>query len=116
MVNRGAMILKYKKPAVDWINEADPVQEDPGITLESVNEDRTIYLLRNDIAEDPALLEDWLKMNVDVLFESELEGWYNDESLWPKKRDYSLFKKWFDVEFHSVLVDTVGEPIVDDEI
>jgi len=116
MINRAALIFKYKKPAVQWINEADPINDNPSITLESVNQDRTVYLLREDIAEDPSLLEDWIKMNLDVLFPSELEGWYPDEKLWPKRRDYKLFKKWFEVEFHSVLVDTVGEPIEDDEI
>jgi hypothetical protein len=26
-----------------------------------------------------------------------------------------LFKKWFEVQCHTVLIDTVEEPIVDDE-
>ena len=45
MINRSAIILKYKPPAVSWINEADPIEEHPGITIEDVNEDRTIYLI-----------------------------------------------------------------------
>lgn len=38
-----------------------------------------------------------------------------DESLWPKKRNLSLFYEWFEMECHSVLIDTVGTPIEDDE-
>ena len=54
-------------------------------------------------------------MNYEALFENELEGWYTDESLWPKKRDLKLFREWFNVECHTVIEDTVGLPIEDDE-
>ena len=46
MINRAALILKYKTPAIKWINEADPYQDDPGITNEFVNSDRTVYLIK----------------------------------------------------------------------
>lgn len=115
MINRAAVILRYKEPAVKWINDADPYNNDPGITLESVNEERTIYLIRDEDADSPADVDDWINLNYDVLFESELDGWYTDEELWPTNRDIELFRKWFDVEFHSVIVDTVDAPIVDDE-
>ncbi len=115
MINRSAIILKYKPPAVSWINEADPIEEHPGITIEDVNEDRTIYLIDDENAEDPDILEVWLRMNVEVMFENELLAWYQDESLWPKHIDYELFESWFDVECHSIVVDTVGTEIIDDE-
>lgn len=115
MINRAAMILKYKEPAIKWINDADPYNDDPGITKASVNSERTVYLLREDVAEDPDSLDEWIKMNVDVLFERELSGWYNDPDLWPKNRNYTLFKKWFSVECHTVIEDTVDEPLLDVE-
>ncbi|SMF69416.1 hypothetical protein SAMN02745866_04354 [Alteromonadaceae bacterium Bs31] len=115
MINRAALILKYKKPAIEWINDADPLDDDPQISASDVNTERTVYLLREDVADTPELLEEWLKMNVDVLFEKELEGWYSDETLWPENRNYSLFKKWFKVECHTVIEDTVGGPIIDEE-
>ena len=37
VINRGAVILRCKEPAVRWINEADPYEDNPGLTLESVN-------------------------------------------------------------------------------
>ena len=115
MINRAAVILRYKEPAVEWINEADPYNDDPGITIESVNEERTLYLIRDKDADTPADIEEWIKLNYDVLFESELDGWYTDEKLWPKYRSIKLFRKWFDVECHTVLVDTVDSAIEDDE-
>ena len=35
MINRSAVILKCKEPFVRWINEADPYEDDPGITTEN---------------------------------------------------------------------------------
>jgi len=113
MINRAAVILKYRAPFVKWVNDADPYEAEPGTTIEEVNEDRTVYLIRDDDAEK---LEEWISLNFKTLFESELEDWYTDESLWPKKRNRKLFDEWFEVQCHSVLIDTVGSAIVDDEL
>ena len=116
MINRAAILLKYKSPAVKWINEADPYNDAPGISITSANEDRIVYLIMDTDAEDSGIVDKWINLNYESLFENELEGWYTDESLWPEKRDLKLFNKWFDVECHSVVEDTVGLPIEGDEI
>ena len=113
MINRAAVILKYKAPFIQWVNDADPYKDNPGITLESENKDCTVYLILEDDAEN---LEEWISLNFKQLFESEIEDWYTDESLWPKNRTRNLFDEWFDVECHSVLIDTVDGKIIDDEI
>ena len=113
MINRAAVILKYKAPFIQWVNDADPYSNNPGITLESENKDSTVYLILEDDAEN---LEEWISLNFKQLFESEIEDWYTDESLWPKNRTRELFDEWFDVECHSVLIDTVDGKIIDDEI
>jgi len=113
MINRSAVILKCKEPFIKWVNDADPYKDDPGITIESANQDRTVYLILENDAEK---LEEWISLNFKELFESELEDWYTDESLWPKKRNRKIFNEWFEVQCHSVLIDTVGSKIVDDEI
>ena len=51
MINRAAIILKYREPAVVRINEADPYGEGLGVDLETVNEERTIYLISDDDAD-----------------------------------------------------------------
>lgn len=116
MINRAAVILKYKAPAVAWINQADPYDVDPGMTLDLVNDDRTVYLIKDDDGDGPDALAEWVALNYAVLFESELDGWYEDEKLWPAERDLSLFNAWFDVECHTLILDTVGEKITDDEM
>ena len=88
----------------------------PGITLDSVNEERTVYLIHEDDVDPPAVLLSWIEQNFLTLFENELEGWYVDESLWPKQRDFSTFNAWFSVECHTIIIDTVGGDIFDDEV
>ena len=113
MVNRGAVILRYKAPFVKWINEADPIKDSSEVTIASANEERTVYLITDGDAEN---VDRWIRENHVALFEGELEGWYTNESLWPKKRNFKTFKEWFEVEYHSVIMDTVGGEIFDDEI
>jgi len=115
MINRAAVLLRYKKPAVKWINEADPVKRSSGITIDSVNAERTVYLIRDEDADSPDILNHWIQLNYKTVFENELEGWYVDESLWPKDRGFKRFNEWFEIECHSVIVDTVDLPIEDDE-
>jgi len=114
MINRAAVILKYRQIAVDWINDADPYNENPGITLDDVNTERTVFLVHEDVADSPYALEKWVKNNYKTLFEVELEGWYADPTLWPKDQSLKQFNKWFKTECHSVIEDTLDEPIVDD--
>ena len=115
MINRAALILKYKTPAIKWVNEANPYDGETDSTAEEVNEDKTVYLISDEDSETSDAIEAWLKLNYKALFESELESWYTDESLWPKKRTFALFKKWFGYECHTVIEDTVDGPIFDDE-
>jgi hypothetical protein len=116
VVNRGALLLRYLEPAVRWINDADPHPSGSDVTLADVNEERTVYLIHDTAGDDPATLESWLRRNYAALFEAELEGWYTDPSLWPKKRNYEMFRQWFVPECHTVVIDVVGDEIVEDEI
>lgn len=113
MLNRAAVILKYKEPFITWVNESDPLNKAPGITLEKANQECNVYLITEDDSEH---LDDWISLNFSQLFEIELEDWYTDESLWPQNRTKKLFDEWFSVECHTVIIDTVGGEIFDDEV
>ena len=115
MINRAAVIFKYNEPAIKWINDADPIPDSHEITEHDVNNERTVYLVSNETADTPESLEKWLKINYKTIFENELEGWYLDPTLWPEKRNYGLFKKWFTVECHTVIEDTDGTHIYDED-
>lgn len=115
MINRAAILLKYKEPSVDWINTTNSRDDQTVTTLDEANHERTVYLISNDDADHPDLLKKWIKLNYKAVFEHELMSWYTDPELWPQKRTYKLFNQWFDVECNTVIEDTVGSPIFDDD-
>jgi hypothetical protein len=53
----------------------------------------------------------YLKKIYKKVFEIELESWSIDKGTWPKKRSFSLFEKWFYIEFHSEVFDALGTDI-----
>jgi len=113
MLNRAALILIYKQPAVDWINAADPYDIGYQATLADTNFDKKVYLISEQSAED---VEHWIRLNYLELFKSELDSWYQDSALWPEKLTYTLFQSWFDYACHSMIIDTVSEEsLLDDE-
>jgi hypothetical protein len=116
MVNRAALLLRYKEPAVRWINNADPSPTNAPLSLARINEERTVYLIRDATGDSPQTLQRWLKANYETLFEIELESWHTEPSLWPANRTFQLFQEWFDTELHTVLLDTVGTDIIDDGV
>lgn len=106
-INRSLIILRTKKPFLDWARSLDDESKD--LTLESLNEEPTAYLIP-EIWEDSDQ-EEFLKTCYDALFEEQLEGWWTDEAAWPQPRDLKMFLNWFAVEFHSLVFDLCDEPI-----
>jgi hypothetical protein len=62
--------------------------------------------------EDDRRKENILRKYFKAIFEDRLFGWWTDPDAWPPKRDLKNFKKWFEVEFHSLVFDLVDEPIL----
>jgi hypothetical protein len=106
-INRSLIILRPKQPFLDWARSLDDESKD--ITLESLNEDSTAYLI-SEIWQDSDQ-EEFLQTYYDILFEEQLEGWWTDEVAWPQQRDLKLFLEWFEVEFHSLVFDLCDGPI-----
>jgi len=108
MINRGAVIVRPKKPFLDWAAGLD----DSGIIPDPEGE-RTVYLVPEygDDAEAQAVLEKVFT----PIFESELYGWHTDKSAWPKNRNLKTFREWFKIEFHSVVEDLCEDEIVDED-
>jgi hypothetical protein len=115
LINRAAIILKATQAAADWINEVDPDQESDPITVKDVHEDCLIYLVPEEVETD-IHAKVWALNNAEVLLEEFLYGWYQDEDLWPKNIGPKLFEEWFDVKYHSMIVDTLDEPIEKEEM
>jgi hypothetical protein len=98
-VRRSALVIKPRKPFIDWLSKIDP--EDENIDL---SKDTDVYLLPD--FEDIEQIEKWLKKNFDEIFCDQMNHWYIDESMWVEKRTFKMFKEWFDYSLHSMIWDT----------
>jgi hypothetical protein len=113
MLNRDLIVVRLKQPFVDWVNEADPYPNESRMTLKEVNEDQPVFLIHDYACED---MEGWLEHYYQPIFEELLEQWYVDEALWPQDLTLELFKTWCGVEIHSMIVDLVDQPLIDDTV
>lgn len=100
-VNRYLLVIRPKEPYVHWANSVGD-GEDP-LGPQDFQHECTTYLI--DESVDRGELEGFLKRNYRLMFETELESWYRDETSWPLKLGYEMFREWFDVEFHSIVID-----------
>jgi hypothetical protein len=113
MLNRDLLIVRYKQSFIDWVNEADPHPDGHKINLGSANDDSPVYLIHEYASEE---FEDWLQACYQPLFENILGEWYTEPALWPQDRTLALFKAWCDFEIHSMVLDYVDGPLLDDEL
>ena len=113
MINRSLVVVKVRQPFIDWLSGL-PDPEPADTTVANVNEDSHVYLLPEWDTPDEA--QELLRQCFDIIFENELAGWWTVEDDWPTKRTFKLFQAWFEVEFHSCLIDLVEGPLDDDEV
>jgi len=107
MLNRSIIIIKAKDPFLRWLCSLP--EPENNITLDEINFDNSVYLLPEYEMDDER--EDILADYYDIIFEDQLAGWWTDSAIWPKTRDLSTFKEWFDIEFHSLILDLVDLPL-----
>jgi hypothetical protein len=103
-INRSALVLKPKKPFIDWIKNLDDQFE-----INEIIEDPDIYLLPD--FEEVQQMVNWLKKNYDMIFIDQMNNWYTDETLWVTNRTFKLFKEWFDFSLHTMILDTAEQSI-----
>ena len=109
MLNRGVVIVRPKQPYLHWAAGLD----DSGIVPDPNNDEPTVYLIPS--YDDEAEAWEILATLYPAIFENELNGWHTDEAAWPKGRDFTMFKKWFEIELHSVVEDLCEYEIVDED-
>lgn len=105
-INRSLIIVRGKEPFLHWLHSLPDPDE---ITLEEVNYDQSSYLLPE--YEDDYEQEKIIKKYFKQIFEDKLYGWWRDPDAWPSKMGLKTFKEWFEVEFHSVVLDLVDKQI-----
>lgn len=115
LINRATIILKAQQPAVDWINSCEVDGKTKPVTLAEVNEDGSVYLVSEDVdCIDEARA--WAILNAETLIMEFCDGWWADEKVWPKDIGPELLIEWFDLEYHSMIIDTCDAPIVKEEL
>lgn len=104
------IIIKAKEPFLNWLSSLP--EPENNITLDEIDFDNTAYLLpAYDMDQER---EEILADYYDIIFEDQLADWCTDSANWPKIRDLSTFKEWFNIEFHSLVLDLVGLPLEDE--
>lgn len=107
LINRASIVLIPKQPFLDWIRtvERSKSKDDLWLNDLDIRKDRNVYLI--DELESDKELEEYLKDNFEKFFLNELNDWYTDTELWPKDITFEMFREWLDIEFHSMVHDTL---------
>jgi hypothetical protein len=107
-INRSAIILKPQQPFIDWYFNLNPEDE---LSFEEDIKETNIYLVDDKIDD----VEKWLKKKFDKFFMMELDEWCADKKDWPQKRNYKMFKQWFQVDVSTMIYDLEKIPVLKSE-
>ena len=114
VVNRTAVTIVGAQPYIDWMRDTDADFNKGALTVPRVKAYGSAFLLPEfELEED---LQEWVEDNVTWLFEFQLAAWTENESTWPAPRDLRLFREWFRVDVHSVVVDVADDDIEGEEL
>lgn len=108
VVDRTVALVRPKQPMLDWLL-AQP-DNDVDITLDMLRTDCTVLLVPE--GEEPEDAISYIDEIFGQVFEMELTSWYDEAERWPANRTLKLFWEWFDVEVHSLVIDTMDEPLL----
>lgn len=110
-VDRIVAIFRPKQAFVDWVNS---MPDDPNtLTLDQVSHEN-ICLLVPEYESNERGREFILKHSEGIL-ELQLSGWDQSGETWPEKLDRHLLQQFFDIEIHSMVIDTMKDDIEKEE-
>lgn len=107
-INRTAVVIKPREPFVTWMNNL-PDAEEPEFTLEDFSRDSEVFLIPDQPSEKDSL--DYIKGIYVEIFCRLLSDICTEEAWWPEKTDWKTFQEWFEIEIHSMVMDTVEDEI-----
>lgn len=116
--NRTLYVVRATEEMLTWVNSLKDTEGEQ-LSLEEVNEDSSAYLLDSgDELEEMApndLLATAVEDNWEEWFLMELRSWTQDEKEWPQEISLEMFEEWFDVSYHSMIVDMSEEDYLIEE-
>ena len=114
VVNRTAVTVVGAEPYLEWTRSRDADFNSGQLTVARTKPFGSAFLLPEvDYEED---LQEWLEENFAWIFEFQLSSWTADETVWPADRDLPMFRAWFRVDLHSVVVDVADDDIEGEEL
>ena len=114
VVNRTAVTITGAQPYIDWMRQTDADFNKGAVTVPRVKAYGSAFLLPEfELEED---LQEWVEENAAWLFEFQLSAWTEDESAWPAQRDLKMFRDWFRIDIHSVVVDASEDDLDVEEL
>jgi hypothetical protein len=114
VINRTAISVVGARPYVEWTERTDMDFDKGTLTVaRSRLHGTTVLLPEFELEED---VDEWVEENAEWLFEMQLSAWTEDESRWPPDRDLRLFRQWFRVDIHTVVVDAGNDDIDGEEL
>ena len=107
MINRVAAVIRPKAPFLAWMHSIPDLEMDDFTLDELRSDEQTVFLLPEcySLDESHAYVDKIYK----TIFETELGNWWTDPVDWPQNMTLKMFHEWFDVELHSMGLDTTGE-------
>jgi len=114
VINRTAVSIVGARPYLEWAERTDADFNKGTLTVaRSQLFGTTVLLPEFELEED---VREWVEDNAVWLFEFQLSAWTDDESLWPPVRDLKLFRDWFRVDIHNVVVDAGDDDIEGEDL
>ena len=114
VLNRTAVTVIGAPPYLEWTRTRDADFSRGTLRVARTKSYGSAFLLPEyQLAED---LQEWVEDNYAWLFEFQLAAWTEDESAWPPTRDLKMFREWFHIDVHSVVVDAGDDDIEGEEL
>ena len=88
--------------------------DDRHLTLDELRAEATVYLLPECGSEAAWIKE--LRARYREIFNDQLDGWFRDQTVWPKPATFKLFTDWFEIQSHSMVIDLAKKPLLHEEI
>ena len=110
-IDRLVAIIKPRQPFLEWLKSLP--DWDLEMSLEELRDDCTALLIPEFGNNEEA--KGHIETNYQVIFEMQLNSWYTEPTMWPEKRSLVVFRQWFDIEIHSIVIDTLSGIIMKED-
>jgi hypothetical protein len=108
MLNRSAVVIRYREAFRDWLRSLGVEEEEF-----ADHADKSVYLIGE--CEYPEDREEILRESAGEIFYEEVSAWHLDSEHYPDFHDFNLFKAWFDTECFDVVSDALDTPLTKSE-